>query len=90
MRHGPLTRKENNEGPGIAFDFMADMSPGHRIMTAQHQGTITPISRKLTRPSRKGPYAIKDFSKILELWLPLTFTVNSLNRGMGHNDFSLS
>jgi hypothetical protein len=33
------------------------------------------------------PYAIKDFSRIMKMWLPLTFALNSLNRSMGHNDF---
>lgn len=32
------------------------------------------------------PYTIADFSNILSLWLPLTFTMNSLNRSMGLND----
>jgi hypothetical protein len=35
----------------------------------------------------KDPYIIKDFSRIIDLWLPLTFAVNSLNRSMGHPDF---
>lgn len=35
----------------------------------------------------KDPYALKDFHRIIEMWLPLTFAVNSLNRSMGHADF---
>lgn len=35
----------------------------------------------------KDPYAIKSFQRIIDMWLPLTFAVNSLNRSMGHSDF---
>ena len=35
----------------------------------------------------RDPYTIKDFNRIVKLWLPLTFAVNSLNRSMGHQDF---
>jgi hypothetical protein len=37
----PVAPKENNEGPGIAFDFMADVSPAQRVMTGHNEGTIT-------------------------------------------------
>jgi hypothetical protein len=36
---------------------------------------------------RNDPYVVKDFSRIVATWIPLTFAVNSLNRSMGHNDF---
>ncbi|MDR3716660.1 MAG: putative zinc-binding peptidase [Puia sp.] len=39
-----------------------------------------------TKPS-KDPYLIKQFAEIIDVWLPLTFAVNSLNRSMGHSDF---
>ncbi|SNR44632.1 zinc-binding metallopeptidase family protein [Hymenobacter mucosus] len=32
------------------------------------------------------PYEISDFNRIMQLWLPLTFTMNSLNRSMGQPD----
>ena len=32
------------------------------------------------------PYTIKNFEDIFNLWLPLTFTLNSLNRSMGLKD----
>lgn len=32
------------------------------------------------------PYTIKEFATIFDLWLPLTFTLNSLNRSMGLKD----
>ncbi len=35
---------------------------------------------------KKDPYRINDFEKIIQLWLPLTFAMNSLNRSMGLND----
>ncbi len=37
----PVDPKINNEGPGIAFDFMADVSPDQRVMTGHNEGTIT-------------------------------------------------
>ena len=35
---------------------------------------------------KKDPYRINNFEKIIHLWLPLTFAMNSLNRSMGLND----
>jgi len=35
----------------------------------------------------EDPYEIRDFDQIMQLWLPLCFAVNSLNRSMGHQDF---
>ena len=35
----------------------------------------------------KDPYDISEFDRIMKLWLPLSFAVNSLNRSMGHADF---
>jgi hypothetical protein len=35
----------------------------------------------------KDPYDIPEFDRIIKLWLPLSFAVNSLNRSMGHPDF---
>ncbi len=32
------------------------------------------------------PYAVQDFNKVLNVWLPLTFALNSLNRSMGLHD----
>jgi len=34
-----------------------------------------------------NPFSLEDFNAILQMWLPLTFAVNSLNRSMGHTDF---
>ncbi len=39
--HLPVRGKEGPEDEGIAFDFMADLSPDERVMTGHHQGTIT-------------------------------------------------
>jgi hypothetical protein len=36
---------------------------------------------------KKDPFEIRDFGKIFNAWLPLTFAVNSLNRSMGYADF---
>jgi hypothetical protein len=35
----------------------------------------------------KDPYGLVDFSEIFNMWLPLTFAINSLNRSMGYDDF---
>ncbi len=35
----------------------------------------------------QDPYTIRDFEKVFEAWLPLTFALNSLNRSMGYADF---
>ncbi|MEP7108965.1 MAG: putative zinc-binding peptidase [Ferruginibacter sp.] len=36
---------------------------------------------------KNDPYTIVNFDNIINMWLPLTFAVNSLNRSMGHADF---
>jgi hypothetical protein len=36
---------------------------------------------------RRDPYQVKDFDEIVQMWLPLCYAVNSLNRSMGHADF---
>lgn len=43
--------------------------------------------KELKADIENDPYYIKDFDKVLKLWLPLTFALNSLNRSMGHQDF---
>lgn len=35
----------------------------------------------------KDPYTIVNFDGIINMWFPLAFAVNSLNRSMGHADF---
>jgi len=41
----------------------------------------------ITTSVAEDPYSTKDFTQIINRWLPLTFAVNSLNRSMGHADF---
>ena len=43
-------------------------------------------TKKLHAEIKKDPYAIEDFEAIMDLWLPLTFAMNSLNRSMGLRD----
>ena len=43
-------------------------------------------SQKLHAEIKKDPYAIQDFETIFQLWIPLTFAMNSLNRSMGLKD----
>lgn len=33
------------------------------------------------------PYAVSDFKILFNMWVPLTFAVNNLNRSMGYTDF---
>jgi len=48
-----------------------------------HPGKVADMDADIS----KDPYAVKDFDRIISMWLPLTFAVNSLNRSMGHPDF---
>jgi hypothetical protein len=61
------------------------------LETAYYFGiTVDPVksgSVDLSVNIDKDPYAIKDFNTIFNMWLPITFAVNSLNRSMGHPDF---
>ncbi len=42
---------------------------------------------KIRTDITRDPYTIASFDTIMQMWLPLTFTVNSLNRSMGYGDF---
>lgn len=33
------------------------------------------------------PYTVSDFKRLFNMWVPLTFAVNNLNRSMGYSDF---
>ena len=35
---------------------------------------------------KEDPYLIQNFETIIQLWIPLTFAMNSLNRSMGLRD----
>jgi hypothetical protein len=43
--------------------------------------------RSLDAEVSRDPYSMENFQDIFQMWLPLTFAVNSLNRAMGHADF---
>ena len=43
-------------------------------------------TKRLHAEIKKDPYDIEDFEAIMELWFPLTFAMNSLNRSMGLRD----
>jgi len=43
-------------------------------------------TKRLHAEMTKDPYDIEDFEAIMELWFPLTFAMNSLNRSMGLRD----
>ena len=61
------------------------------LETAYYFGiTVNPIRTEadvMVAEIDRDPYAIKDFKTVFEMWLPITFAVNSLNRSMGHSDF---
>ncbi|WP_153799949.1 zinc-binding metallopeptidase family protein [Foetidibacter luteolus] len=46
----------------------------------------TKISARFSSNIKTDPYEIKDFSKIISFWLPVTLAMNSLNRSMGLHD----
>jgi hypothetical protein len=48
-----------------------------------HPGKVDDLDADI----RSDPYSLKDFDRIIGMWLPLTFAVNSLNRSMGYADF---
>ncbi|ULQ51927.1 zinc-binding metallopeptidase family protein [Flavihumibacter fluvii] len=60
------------------------------LETAYYFGlSVHPINQateKLQTGQITDPYYIDNFDKIIELWLPLTFAMNSLNRSMGLKD----
>ncbi|MEJ7586729.1 MAG: putative zinc-binding metallopeptidase [Ferruginibacter sp.] len=43
--------------------------------------------REMETEVNTDPYTITNFDEIVNMWFPLTFAVNSLNRSMGHADF---
>ncbi|MBZ5857533.1 zinc-binding metallopeptidase family protein [Flavihumibacter profundi] len=47
---------------------------------------INEATQKLQTGTITDPYYIRDFESIIQLWLPLTFAMNSLNRSMGLKD----
>ena len=47
---------------------------------------INEATQKLQTGSIADPYYVNDFETIIQLWLPLTFAMNSLNRSMGLKD----
>ncbi len=57
-----------------AYAFGLSVEPGLAASTAWH-ATI-----------KADPYRVMDFESIMNLWLPLTFAMNSLNRSMGLQD----
>jgi hypothetical protein len=59
-----------------AFSF------GIRIQPDMVQDT-----RGIQASIQQDPYDMEDFKQIIKWWLPLTFAVNSLSRGMGYADF---
>ncbi len=49
--------------------------------------SIEPANDSIHTEITKDPYTIADFSILFDMWVPLTFAVNNLNRSMGHADF---
>ncbi len=58
-----------------AYAFGLSVHPGIAKDSADHNTDI-----------KVDPYRLNDFKKIFSMWLPLTFTMNSLNRSMGLPD----
>jgi hypothetical protein len=53
-------------------------------LSVDPQGLRTAAS--LRAEIKADPYRVKDFETIMQLWLPLTFTMNSISRSMGLKD----
>ena len=49
--------------------------------------SIEPANDSIHTEITKDPYTIADFNILFDMWVPLTFAVNNLNRSMGHSDF---
>jgi hypothetical protein len=58
-----------------AYAFGLSVQPG-----------IAEDSANLVADIKVDPYMIEEFGTVLQLWLPLTFAMNSLNRSMGLRD----
>lgn len=61
------------------------------LETAYYFGMQTaPLTHAGIQPLRmviqEDPYQTRNFHQIIEAWFPLTITLNSLNRSMGHGD----
>lgn len=58
-----------------AYSFGLSVQPG-----------VADVSANLIANIKVDPYHINNFSNIIQLWFPLTFAMNSLNRSMGLQD----
>lgn len=58
-----------------AYSFGLSVQPG-----------VADASANLAASIKVDPYSISNFSTIIQLWFPLTFAMNSLNRSMGLRD----
>jgi hypothetical protein len=47
---------------------------------------LSVVTRKQTTRITFDPYDAPDMQRLIDAWLPITFTVNSLNRSMGQSD----
>jgi hypothetical protein len=100
---------ENGPAAGWERDFISPYATSHpwedwaetwshyfhlmdTLETAYSFGiAIHPLKKEDTPESRvrinTDPYSISYFPEIFNMWLPLTFAINSLNRSMGYEDF---
>ncbi|MFC5410038.1 putative zinc-binding metallopeptidase [Larkinella bovis] len=53
-------------------------------LTVQYQSVIDPVSG--ANNEKADPYDPEDFKALMDLWGPLSFAMNNLNRSMGHSD----
>ncbi|MFT3704203.1 MAG: putative zinc-binding metallopeptidase [Agriterribacter sp.] len=58
-----------------AYAFGVGIHPAAKIATTDLDMAVT-----------TNPYHMRDFSRVIDAWLPLTIVLNSLNRSMGHGD----
>ncbi len=48
---------------------------------------VEELEEKLVANYEHDPFIVMDFKELIDLWYPLTVTVNSLSRSMGQSDF---
>ena len=68
------------------FHLMDTLETAYSFGIAIHPQKLD-HSQELRVRINTDPYSISDFPEIFNLWLPLTFAINSLSRSMGYDDF---
>lgn len=60
---------------------------GIGVRNAQSENAKGSDHSKMRALLAANPFTVSDFNQLFNMWLPLTFAVNNLNRSMGYADF---